>query len=298
MAKTKCNSKLYKLKLVDTSEQLNGEHNVSDDWNSLSEAILKDFRGEKFFEFVHPMDDGMVYSRHYIRPARYGYAALRVGQFRTGEDYAEVYINLESKKYTPYVVLLNPSPAFKNHQLLADIVARAFNWVLAGKKLRIEMETWEPTIEETMTWILDCIETSRNSEKGYDVDDLKDFGFEKLLKKGRKRKSDSFGKYIQKEHEEKVLSWLHSMIDDIRDIPNFMLPMRAVAELKLFIRRPPLEMFYKEFNKRGLVKKTAYHEYMNWRNDKCDDDKAYKEILRQAKEFFGISKSISQKITE
>lgn len=289
MAKAKCNSRLYKLKLVDTSQPLIWGHKLSDDWKSLCEAILKDFRGEEVFEFVHPKIEGQKYTRHYIRPARYGYAALRVGQFKTGDDYAEVYINLESKKYDPYVVLLNPSPAFNSHNLLADIVARAFNWVLADKKLRIVMEKWVPTMEETMGWILDCIETSRNSEKGYDVDDLKDFGFEKLLKQGRKRKCDDLTKCIKKGCEEKVLSWLHSMIDDTRDIPNFMRPMRAVAELQLFTSIPPLVVFYEEFNKKGMVKKTAYYEYLNWRNDKCDDDEAYNDILNMAKEFFGNS---------
>ena len=129
------------MRLVKINEPLLWGHNYSDDWNALCEAILKDFRAEKEFEFVHPTIKGKAYSRHYLHPICHGYAALRVGQFKTGKDFAEVYINLVSKKYEPYVVLLNPSPAFANHDILADIVARAFNWELAGKKLNAHSKT-------------------------------------------------------------------------------------------------------------------------------------------------------------
>lgn len=287
MSKSSCNSRLYKLKLVNTSEQVITGHKLSDNWKALCDAILRDFRLEEVFKFVHPKDDGMVYSRHYIRPARYGYAALRVGQFRTGDDYAEVYVNLDSKKYSPYVVLLNPSPAFKNHQLLADIVARAFNWVLAGNKLRIEMERWVPEKGCETDWVMDSIETSRNSEKGYNVDDLKDFGFEKLLKKRRKRKTGDFRSYIKPEYVEMVMEWLHNEIDDAKDVPVFMRPMRAIARLGLFTERPPMSCFFKEFHKDGLIEISAYNQYMNTDNDKCQKDRAYYDVLRRASEYFG-----------
>ena len=288
MSKSSCNSRLFKLKLVDTSQPLIWGHKLSDDWKSLCEAILKDFRGEEVFEFVHPKIEGQKYSRHYIRPARYGYAALRVGQFKTGDDYAEVYINLDSKKYDPYVVLLNPSPAFKSHELLADIVARAFNWVLADKKLRIVMEKWVPTMDETMGWILDCIETSRNSEKGYDVDDLKDFGFEKLLKKRSKRKTGDFRSYILPGYEDKVMEWLRKEIGDSKDIAVFMRPMRAIARLELFRERPPMRCFCTEFHKEGLISLSSYNEYMYIYNDKCCNDGAYYGVLSRASDEFGI----------
>ena len=288
MTKAKCNSRLYKLKLVDTSEADFGGHKLSNDWEVLCEAILKDFRLEEVFKFVHPKDDGKVYARHYIRPARYGYAALRVGQFRTGEDFAEVYINLESNKYEPYVVLLNPSPAFMSHELLAEIVARAFNWVLAEKKLRIEMERWVPEKGEETDWILDCIETSRNSEKGYNVDDLKDFGFEKLLKKRRKRKTGDFRSYIKPEYVEKVMEWLHNEIDGTKDVRVFMRAMRAIARLDLFTERPPMKCFFEEFHKDGLIEISAYNQYMNTDNDKCQKDRAYYDVLGRASVYFGI----------
>ena len=288
MGKTRCNYRLYKLRLVKINEPLLWGHNYSDDWNALCEAILKDFRAEKEFEFVHPTIKGKAYSRHYLHPICHGYAALRVGQFRTGKDFAEVYINLASKKYEPYVVLLNPSPAFANHKILADIVARAFNWELAGKNLKIVMEKWEPENGEKIEWIVDCVETYRCSKRTYDVNHLKDFGFEKLMKPGNKRKTGSFKSYIKPSYEEQVMNFLRKEIGDSKDIAVFMRPMRAIAVLDLFRDRPPLNSFCEEFNKEGLIKISAYNQYMYIYNDKCEKDQAYYDVLKRASDYFGI----------
>jgi len=288
MGKTKCNSKLYKLRLVKTNEPLLWGQNYSDDWDALSEAILKDFGEEKVFEFVHPKIKGKAYSRHYIHPVCHGYAALRVGQFKTGKDFAEVYINLASKKYDPYVVFLNPSPAFANHNVLADIVARAFNWELAGKNLKIVMEKWEPEDGEKIELIVDCVETYRCSKRTYDMNHLKDFGFEKLMKSGNKRKTGSFRSYIKPGYEEKVIRFLRKEIGDTKDVAVFMRPMRAIAVLDLFRDRPPLNSFCEEFNKEGLIKISAYNQYMYIYNDKCDKDRAYYDVLKRASDYFGI----------
>ena len=288
MGKTRCNYRLYKLRLVKINEPLLWGHNYSDDWNALCEAILKDFRAEKEFEFVHPTIKGKAYSRHYLHPICHGYAALRVGQFRTGKDFAEVYINLASKKYEPYVVLLNPSPAFANHKILADIVARAFNWELAGKNLKIVMEKWEPENGEKIEWIVDCVETYRCSKRTYDVNHLKDFGFEKLMKPGNKRKTGSFRSYIKPGYAEQVMNFLRTEIGDSKDIAVFMRPMRAIAVLDLFRDRPPLNSFCEEFNKEGLIKISAYNQYMYIYNDKCEKDQAYYDVLKRASDYFGI----------
>lgn len=288
MGKTKCKSKLYKLRLVKTDEPVLWGHNYSDEWDALCEAMLKDFGEEKVFEFVHPTIKGRAYSRHYIHPICNGYAALRVGQFKTSKDFAEVYINLVSKKYEPYVVLLNPSPAFANHDILADIVARAFNWELAGKKLKIVMEKWEPADGEAIEWIMDCIETYRSSKKTYDENNLKDFGFEKLMKPGSKRKTGNFRSYIKPGYEEKVISFLRKEIGESKDIAVFMRPMRAIARLDLFRERPPLNSFCEEFHKEGLIKISAYNQYMYTNNDKCNNDRAYYDVLKRASDYFGI----------
>lgn len=289
MKKISCNAKLYKIRLVKIDEPLFWSPNYVNNWDVPCKAIIDDYNEDKPFQFVHPKIEGKTYSRHYQHPVRNGYAWLRVGEFKTTDDYAEVIININSISHDPYVVLIDSAEYFNSHNELADIVTRAFNWALASHNLGLEMEPWNPSEDEKVFWIKDCHETYRVCDVVCDESGLLDFGFEQLKRIGGKRKSDDFIKYIAKGSEEKVLSWLHSMIDGTRDVANFMLPMRAVAELQLFIRRPPLEVFYEEFNKKGLVKKTAYHEYLNWSNDKCDKDGAYKEILRQAKEFFGIS---------
>ena len=289
MKKISCNAKLYKIRLVKIDEPLFWSPNYVNNWDVPCKAIIDDYNEDKPFQFVHPKIEGKTYSRHYQHPVRNGYAWLRVGEFKTTDDYAEVIININSIGHDPYVVLIDSAEYFNSYKELADIVTRAFNWALASHNLGLEMEPWNPSEDEKVFWIKDCHETYRVCDVVCDESGLLDFGFEKLLKQGRKRKSDDLTKCIKKGFEEMVLSWLHSMIDDTRDIPNFMRPMRAVAELQLFTSIPPLLGFYEEFNKKGMVQKTAYYEYINWRNDKCDDDEAYNDILNLAKEFFGIS---------
>ena len=185
-------------------------------------------------------------------------------------------------------MLLNPSPAFANHKILADIVARAFNWELAGKNLKIVMEKWEPENGEKIEWIVDCVETYRCSKRTYDVNHLKDFGFEKLMKPGNKRKTGSFRSYIKPGYEEQVMNFLRKEIGDSKDIAVFMRPMRAIAVLDLFRDRPPLNSFCEEFNKEGLIKISAYNQYMYIYNDKCEKDQAYYDVLKRASDYFGI----------
>ena len=47
MGKTKCKSKLYKLRLVKTDEPVLWGHNYSDEWDALCEAMLKDLERKK-----------------------------------------------------------------------------------------------------------------------------------------------------------------------------------------------------------------------------------------------------------
>ena len=293
MSKLTCNCKLYKVRLVNNTPLIFGGTTFSEEWDAPCKAILNDYHQKVVFEFVHPKDNGKKYKRHYDRPAYDGYAELKVGRFRTGDDCANVFINIASVSYGPYVVFDEIEPAFSSAELLAEIVARAINWVLRNKMLKVELVPWEPDEGEKVFWAKDCYDTYKACQKKCKTDELKDFGFEKLNNANRKRKTGTFKSYILYGYENKVMEWLHPMIgNDSTDIPKFMLPMRASAELKLLNARPPLDIFCKAFGKEGLIKKTAYNDYMNYLNAKCDKDNdikdEYEAILDSAKAFFGI----------
>lgn len=280
----KCNYKLYKLQLVNNTPLLFGGPTYSEEWSALCNAIINDYHKKEVFEFAHPRCYGKKYKRHYARPAYNGIAELKVGQFCTNSDYARVFINIVSDIYEPYVVFFNYQFAFSNAELLVEIVEGAFNWVLKSKMLCVKLTPWVPAKGEKVFWMEDYGNTFDACERMYENDELIDFGFENL-KKSAKRKMSNFRSYILYGYEDKVMEWLHRQINcNTNDIAMFMRPMRALAELRLFNARPPLMFFCIEFGKEGLIKKTAYNEYMNTDNDKCADDCEYKAILRSARE--------------
>jgi hypothetical protein len=240
------------------------------------------------FEFVHPKNNGKKYERHYDRPAFKGYAELKVGRFRTKGDYAKVFINIASDTYEPYVAFYRIQPAFSNADVLAEIVARAFNWVLKGDMLCVKLDPWVPAAGEKIFWLKDCYETYDACEVESENSGLINFGFEKLKKKSAKRKTGDFRSYIEPGMEDLVMNWLRKEIGDTKDIAAFMRPMRAIARLNLFKDRPPMECFCSEFGKEGLIKLSTYNEYMNIDNQKCVKDRAYYKILDRASKCFGI----------
>ena len=288
MNNKKCNYKLYKLRLVENKPLIFGGATCSEEWDAPCNAILNDYQQKVMFEFVHPKNNGKKYERHYDRPAFKGYAELKVGRFRTKGDYAKVFINIASDTYEPYVAFYRIQPAFSNADVLAEIVARAFNWVLKGDMLCVKLDPWVPAAGEKIFWLKDCYETYDACEVESENSGLINFGFEKLKKKSAKRKTGDFRSYIEPGMEDLVMNWLRKEIGDTKDIVAFMRPMRAIARLNLFKDRPPMECFCSEFGKEGLIKLSTYNEYMNIDNQKCVKDRAYYKILDRASKCFGI----------
>ena len=288
MKKLMCNSKLYKLRLLNNMPLIFGGPTYSEEWSAPCNTIIEDYQQKMVFEFIHPKDNCKQYTRHYERPAYHGFAVLKVGLFRNAGDYARVIINIASANYEPYVVLEDYMPAFSSAEMLVEIVTRAFNWALKSNMLSVVMEPWEPNENESVNWIRDCYETFWICRKECENDELMNFGFEQLKKSGGKRKTGDFISYIKPGNENGVMSWLHKEIDDTKDIAVFMRPMRAINRLGLFDDRPPMNCFCDEFHKEGLIKISAYNNYMNTDNDKCCKDRAYYQVLKRASDYFGI----------
>ena len=126
MKKEKYITKMYKIRLAKDETDLFGVPVVSEQWDALCKAVLDDFHHEKF-QFTHPQDNETKYNRHYVLPCCYGFAVINVGLFRNSNDYGTVAINIMSENYEPYVVLADYTPAFANHEVLADIVSTKTN---------------------------------------------------------------------------------------------------------------------------------------------------------------------------
>ena len=292
MKKEKYISKMYKIRLAKNETDLFGEPVFSEQWDTLCNAILDDFNREKEFQFTHPQDRERKYGRHYVLPCCHGFALINVGMFRNDYDYGTVAINIMSENYEPYVVFADYTPAFPNHEVLADVVTRALNWVMKDKGVSVILEPWDiKKGEKKVMWKYDCVDTYMVRHKLAPENIMKVFGHELLKKSHAKRKSLSFRDYIKSGMEDEVLDWLHSEIDDLDQPIDMMRPMRALYEQKKrFLRKKPtVDAFVEEFHKEGLIKKSSYNKYMDTRIDVYYEDDAFDETKKRMIAQFGMA---------
>ncbi len=288
MSKTTCNVKLYKMRLVSTAPLIFGGSTYSDEWEAPCNAIMDDYHEKVAFQFIHPKDNGKKYSRHYERPAYSGLAELRVGRFRTANDYAVVIINIATETYEPYLVLEDYKPAFSNADILAEIVARAFDWVLRGKMLKLVLEPWEPAKDEKIYWIKDCRETYRICRKAQGDDAMQCFGFEQLKKSRSKKLATGMKEYIKEGLEDKVDCWIRKEIKGMTEPIDMMRPMRAFMEFEMFKKKPPFKVFTAHYHKEGMIEISSYNGYMYTKNNKYNEDLAYDDTKKRIMKDFGI----------
>jgi len=288
MKKTTCNVKLYKMRLVSNLPLIFEGPIYSDEWKAPCNAIQDDYNQKVVFEFIHPKDNGKKYERHYDRPAYNGYAELKVGRFSTVGDYARVIINIASENYDPYVVLEDYKPAFSRAKILADIVARAFNWVLRGKMLGVELEPWEPAEGEKIDWMKDCRETFVTAEKASENAAMQNFGFEQLRKLRPKKQTTGMKSYIKEGYEDKVDKWIRKEIKGMTEPIDMMRPMRAFMEFEMFKKKPPFMVFTTHYHKEGMISLPSYNGYMYIKNNKYNEDLAFEDTKKRIKKDLGI----------
>lgn len=282
MSKTSCNVKLYKMRLVSTAPLIFMGPTYSDEWTAPCKAILDDYNQKVVFEFKHPKDSDKTYERHYDRPAYNGYAELKVGHFSTAGDYARVIINITSKNFEPYVVLENYKPAFNRASILADMVTRAFNWVLRGKMLCVKLEPWEPAEGEKIYWMKDCHETLVAAEKASEDDAMQNFGFEQLKKQSEQttsvinlRKTDDFRKYIRYKDKELVVRLIREAVKNLKGAKDIARVIRFLQDQKV-ITRPTFLAFISEFKElEGKISVSRFNYYTYIVNKPFDNDPQY-----------------------
>lgn len=292
MKKEKYITKMYKIRIAKNETDLFGEPVFSEKWDALCKAILDDFHREKEFLFTHPQDSKKKYGRHYVLPCCYGFAVINVGLFRNDFDYGTITINILSENYEPYVVMGDYTPAFANHEVLADMLKRALDGVLRDKGMSVVLELWDVNkSEKKVMWKRDCVDTYMALRKLKADNIMTVFGHEQLKKSPAKRKPKSFRSYIKRGMEDEVLSWLHSEIDDLDQPIDMMRPMRVLYEQKkrFFRKKPPVGVFIAEFHKEGMIKKSSYNKYMDTRIDVYYEDCEYDETKKRMIEKFGIA---------
>ena len=123
--------RFYKMRLVNRQRTLFNEYSYSDQWHLLAKAMDDDVRKHRTLKFVHPKDKGNT--------------LLALGQYKNEMDFTYVWIVLHPIYFKePYLVLSKNSRGVRNPDLLADMVASAFNWVLKDSGVELVMEPWDP----------------------------------------------------------------------------------------------------------------------------------------------------------
>ena len=256
-------SKLYKIRLVKRESDLFGEPVISDQWDTLCRVIDEDYRLKRKFKFVHPHDKGKEYIRHYALPVYKGFALANVGQFKNGCDYAVVAINIKSLNYEPYVVLADYPPSFTSPDILAEMIERAFNWVLADSDLKVVLEPWDCSDGKTaVMWKRDCVDTYMSIRKRGSENMMIGFGHEKLVKVPKE--PESFRDYLNVPEEKKdaVMELAHKVMDKLVSAKAVMRIVEAM--IKTVLReRPPYQVFANEFGEGRGRSSTSYSENTN-----------------------------------
>ena len=242
-------SKLFKMRLVETQPTLFGDFSPSDQWDLLLNAMENDVNKEQEFKFRHSQHKDKVYVRHYIGSPEYGFAFLTLGQFRNPLDFVFVRIVPKSLNYgEPYLVFVKLAQSFRNPHILAEMVERAFNWVLKDTGVKLVLEPWET--DEKIMWYKDysesfMAEVIRCKGEGLTMvgyEDALEYHREKEAKKAKRPKkkkaikSDRIENYISKKvrHPDLLLAWLDENVKDKNE------PIDMMRPVTYRIRRPPL----------------------------------------------------------
>ena len=287
---------VYRIRLVKSERDFFGNPISSDELDVIAKALEDDLHQKEVFKFVYPKNGDVTYERKYKLCPVNGNTILLVGQMRRPLDMAKVRITLRSHYYkVPYVVLEHYTPAFRNPEILREMITRAFNWVLEKYGLEVMLEPWD-TVAENIEWVAD-------SEFSYDIELHKHpemgelcMGFEEALKermlkmeaekakkekKGKKRiiKSDNIENYISKKiaHKERVIAWLDEEEKGMVSPIDIMRPVRFLEDIEV-MNRPTIDAFNKRYHKEGLISVASFNFYANTDKECYINDEQYKDI--------------------
>ena len=283
-------SKLYKIRLVKTERDIFGGPISSNDWDKIVNLLYEDVKQE-VFHFVHPKRSGIVYERNYKRCPVSGIAELEIGRVGYTTEYAKIRLNTKSYMYKePYLAIEGYYPAFKNPEILAEIISRAYYWALKDYGLEVMLEPWENS--EPIRWILDfeysyeqelkkhpeikkkCIAFQQAVAYQEIVKELGDFG----KKRGSRKDDRSYRDCITVKDKDAVLKIAHEYSDGITKACVVMIVQRAMIDAGV-LSRPSHRAFVEEFGSGEGRSASSYSEITNGKNFKYNKDRLYLKLL-------------------
>ena len=122
----------------------------------LDNVFARDFLKQKEIPYT---DRGKLYEREHVWKFKGSVAKIQIGvKGEYGIVGALVYINYSKLRYEPYVAIVDNSDVFASFDVVADMVARALNWVYKGSNMMLYLEPWIPAEGEVIQWERDCNE--------------------------------------------------------------------------------------------------------------------------------------------
>ena len=245
--------RFYKMRLVNRQRTLFNEYSYSDQWQLLAKAMDDDVRKHRTLKFVHPKDKRKEYIRHYYSKPVNGHTLLALGQYKNEMDFTYVWIVLHPIYFKePYLVLGKNSRGVRNPDLLADMVASAFNWVLKDSGVELVMEPWDHALElVTRT---------------------------KLHKAKNAKKNDNIRVYFRVDDFEKLLQFLHRALKGQKVAKDIARPFRLLYDLNL-TDHIPYKAVMKEFPEvEGLLTERRYNDWTNKFSTSYNDDPIYEKL--------------------
>lgn len=280
-------TKFYKMRLVNRQRTLFNDYSYSDQWHLLAKAMDDDVRKHRTLKFVHPKDKGKEYIRHYYSKPVNGHTLLALGQYKNEMDFTYVWVVLRPTYFKePYLVLGNNSRSVRNPDLLADMVASAFNWVLKDSGVELVMEPWDPK-EERDLWYKDFSDSYANEANHVECSDLENFGYEdalelvmqtKLPKAKNAKKNDNIRVYFRVDDFEKLLQFLHRAVEGQKVAKDIARPFRLLYDLNLTDHIPYKAVMKELPEVEGLLTERRYNDWTNKFSTSYNDDPIYEKL--------------------
>ena len=292
--------KLYKIKCLNGARSLFEDVVYSNQYDAFKDALTNDFKNQRVLLFTDPSNK-RKYIRHYPLIPRGGVVPLALGRYVEDRfENALIVINLRSKRYEPYLAILEYKPAFSTADQVARLVSQAFNYAFDGRGIKVVLEPWNlEDVDDKYSWIEDCVVNYMEAKRTNYCNYAAMFGFEMIeelfLMRGEKNKrkndkklmkSDNFRDYINIENKDELIEWLHNEMDNKKHPIDIMRPHRAVQEFG-FLGRPTIESFKKEFvNLKSLIGRSTYNDYTDLEKEKYVRDETYKGLKMRIMEKF------------
>ena len=281
---------LYRVYLVQRgSKNLWDDYDYSNEWKRLEEVMEKDLHDDEVFLFHHPKYSKKEYQRKYHLCPANGNARMVVGRMRNPLDFAYVSFVLHSYFYkVPYIVIEDYKHISPNPDVIADMVARAINWVLKDTGVEIILERWD----EMVLYPIDFWESYKGELRKSGGKNLNPMGYEGALKVHKEKEAKKKKKKKNKETKQLKTIEDHVIIGREKTIVDFLqtatmdkhTPKMISMPFRLLINREitshiPYKLVLKEMPQlKGKISKTRYNHWTNEFESSYDGDSDYEKM--------------------